>query len=865
MSQNPNPQKTVGNRPLSQHISNFTLLPGYLQHAPYSFKTVGQALNWLRTTFPSTSGKYLPWTNPQTNKTIQYLVIQCLPGLYGPTLGPSLVTDPYSGMNWNGETFPLEIPQRVSLQGASALDTIFDARSKETGGTNTSILRIHWTNPLDGHEFQYTFVDNLTLRGARGDGTIGAGGARTGAAILIDDEAPANPSITNCIFTDNTVGIGIWSDRKEPNMILHQPIIANNTFAWNQVGLWNGSSYDTPSKGRNKPIVINNIFDTAVDSVRASATTGFNLIIGVSAFEGLDVSDRLISSRNGASLNVDSNAYEISTPRRTNLGDILTAPPLSWPRTTSRSSGGPYNPVVQIQAYTQPGAAYGSPSAGRRVLYINDAFWRHVLPHVRQVSQSDFRIAPYAESTSGWGVNPLINAGVDFGYNSAARQPIWTGLIIFGNGRSLTQAPGLPPAAAISGPEDIAQLNGWDWDMDGHGNPRIADRRFATKRPSNPSDSRIDLGADESGELTISGFLTNTRIFSRQHISVAANTAGFPKSDGLYFFNIYHGVGNPNNIYDRPWYNFLADIKYTTPFPRLPGSEWFKQILVNPYATTSSVLGNYTDGRFDTRPYSGNNGLENLRLWFQTYVPSGGLDPRKPQPPFMRNLACDLSPHLVHDLPPNVSNPDQWWIWWGERFDHHRPGSGYPGYRPHSPVYDDIFKANPWFNNTYNVDAQWTDNPSLFYDSQNTKTWNLLGHVAPPLTLPQNTLLASTKSYLFLNSLHAWLWWDPGTTHTYTILSTGVSAPDPLPFYTGSDWHGLRINMELVAPDDAYWTQIGVPRNNLQTFLTVESDVPPVESFQGESTTPAKNLGIEGKARREMKAFLKKRALEQRK
>ncbi len=143
---------------------------GNLQHAPYSFKTVGGALTWI-TKFPFTStnsGKRLPWANPDFSNpsyTIDYIVIHCLPGLYGPTINPQKAIDPKSGLRWNGEVFPLDIPQRVSIQGTSALDTIFDARCKD-GAPNTSIFHIGFYNPDLGHQFEFTFIDGVTIRGS---------------------------------------------------------------------------------------------------------------------------------------------------------------------------------------------------------------------------------------------------------------------------------------------------------------------------------------------------------------------------------------------------------------------------------------------------------------------------------------------------------------------------------------------------------------------------------------------------------------------------------------------------------------------------------------------------------------------------
>jgi hypothetical protein len=343
LSLNPGPGPS-GPMPLQRHAA-LGQIPGFLQHAPYSFRTVGGALGWFRQTFPESSpgnGKRLPWPNPDTQdpRAVAWLVIHCLPGLYGPA-DYAGEFEPESGLPWNGDTFPIDPPQRVSIQGTSALDTIFDARRRET-----SIFHIFWPNPDDGHEFQHTFIDSVTIRGARG---FVSGTVRNGAGVLIDDESDVEATIGNCILTDNVVGIGVWKDVPDH---FHRPIIVNNTFAWNQVGLYNSATAASgnPGYGMNELRVLNNVFDTSPPSGLPSGH-----VTGVSAFEGVDLQDLLVTQRNTQVLlpGIDFNAYEFPTnPRRANIGDS-TAPgvPYSWPRTRSRS-GTPttgYSPVVSIQ------------------------------------------------------------------------------------------------------------------------------------------------------------------------------------------------------------------------------------------------------------------------------------------------------------------------------------------------------------------------------------------------------------------------------------------------------------------------------------------------------------------------------------
>ncbi|PIE23752.1 MAG: hypothetical protein CSA62_06490 [Planctomycetota bacterium] len=861
--QNPDPS-IQARMPLMQHPTlSQTAMRGLLQHAPYSWRTVTAALGFIRAKFlPAQQGRYLPWHNSNTHASVKYIVIHCLPGLYGPKK-TSQEHDPVSGLPWNGEAFPLNIPQRVSIQGASALDTIFDARSKEAGIANTSIFHIGYPQPEHHHEFEYTFIDSVTIRGARGGGN-----SRAGAGVLIDLETPVKASITNCFITDNSVGIGIWKDAEDYE---HYPIIANNTIVWNQIGLWNGSSVSIPSRGESKLRVFNNIFDSSTPQAMVS---NFNTIIGVSCFEGLDQTDRTVNSVNGNWVGRDVNAYEYSTNlmRRVNLGDTLSAPPTAWPRTLSRTPTQSYL-GTDISAYTQPSSSYQKASDGRKCLYITDVFRHYISSVWLKVSAHDFRLAPMAENINGMLKNPLINLGVDFGVTVTGTAqnirvtPRHSGMMIFGNSLSLTHSPGLPPSG-VNGPEDKAELNAWDWDADGHGNPRIVDRRYALTHPLPGSDFRIDLGADESGELTIAGYLTSTRIFTRAHPWVASHTAQFPATANLWFFNFFHGSGSTQNIYPRPWFNFCADILFNIPFPRLQGnrgSEWFNQALVNPY--DSSGTSNYTNGRYEKRSVPA---LYNLREWFVASPPTGGLV-RPPLPKFMRNLCCDIAPHLVHDVQPEQSNHPAWYPWWGERFDFVRPtASPFPQFRCHPGVFDDIFKSNPWFENPIgSPDAKYSDNRFLYYDSSQSNTWIRSGHINPPLTLPQDALVLSTESYLFTNTRHPLLVYNYGSVlDFYNVGVNGFDpVPDAVPYYPGSGWHGVRINCELILPDyHEYWSNAGVFDNNLQSFLAVDGGPgATVESYFGENQSASRNLGVKGKARQRAMKFLQALELRQNK
>jgi hypothetical protein len=127
------------NSPENSTNPNFALT-GFLQHAPYSFRTLtGQfgAMEYVYRVFddPNLIGP-APWPRPHPSNTrvVKYVVVHCLPGLYGPrnpllSVGTPDV-DPISGLPWNGEVFPVLIGRRlfgdpdkaitdfVSIQGA---------------------------------------------------------------------------------------------------------------------------------------------------------------------------------------------------------------------------------------------------------------------------------------------------------------------------------------------------------------------------------------------------------------------------------------------------------------------------------------------------------------------------------------------------------------------------------------------------------------------------------------------------------------------------------------------------------------------------------------------------------------------------
>jgi hypothetical protein len=404
---NPDSSGAAG-KPLQAHPAGPQNISGYLQHAPYAFHTVGAALAWVNS-FPVVGGnpnRHLPWPNPETGRTMEYVVIHCLPGMYGPKFVPTGPDeyDPRSGRPWNGEHFPLEIPGRVCIQGTSALDTIFDARAWEPNAPSGLMGNIFQMG--DGYldhpqEWFYTFIDSVTIRGARG-------GSYQGAGILIKDETPVRATISNCFIYNNVVGIGLRHD--DPDATTgHKPYIINNTIAWNEVGLWNGSTQVIVggfSQGVNYPILVNNIFDSSTPPM-TTANAFATAMVGNSGFEGVHQDDLTVASKGGC---VPAgglyNAYEWNTP----IPRVNTGQAFAWVKTQPRLGGVATAPLVSITPWTRPPNAYGTRSMTRGALYVNDVFRLNV---ATMPSQHDFRLAPMVDDTANLMANPLVNVGID--------------------------------------------------------------------------------------------------------------------------------------------------------------------------------------------------------------------------------------------------------------------------------------------------------------------------------------------------------------------------------------------------------------------------------------------------------------------
>ncbi|MCC6673332.1 MAG: hypothetical protein IT458_19895 [Planctomycetes bacterium] len=849
---------------LQQHPSyTFFPLDGRLQHAPFSFRTVGQALAWidgLRQSSTPPARTPLPY-HAGDGFWVDYIVIHCLPGLYGPSFPPVGAVEEYdaaSGLPWNGESFPLEIPGRVSIQGASALDTIFDARGSDprvpAAANSIFLMRdptISISNP-PAHEWQYTFVDSVTVRGCRARPEH-VGTPYVGPAILIQDESPVNATISNCFIYGNTVGVAVIRGGLPGSLYIHEPTIVNNTFAWNEIGVVNTSAHANDLvyiegfahyKGSNILTCINNVFDSSMPS-GADQQSYFGGLYGVSGFEGVDSADLTVQSKaNCPAAAGNRNAFDArrNFGRKDSLGQVIT---WSWrinqflPAIPRSQNFAVSPPTVALDTFTAPPASAFSRSTVRGVLYINDVFRTDpalslIAP---RISPHDFRLAPMAREVGGPApvLNPLVDRGVDL-----------PGNITMLNGKLLSTAPGLPASA-----EDLATLHAFDQDGEGAGNLRILAR---TDFPSGGCTGSIDLGADELGNVIISGYLDSTRIFSRAHTSESPNTAALASGRRLFFFNVHRDPATPRTEYVRPQFNVALDLRRTTPYGHQQ-SYWYRQLGV-PTVLGGVAVGNpYTIGTDNYAEGLDTSGVTTRRYRLVT-TPASPTFPY-PFPRFHRNPVCDLSPNLYHDIWPFPSMPDNWWIDYTEYQNWILP-QGVTADRV-----TDLFRSNPWYHQRSNLYSILNDNGFLYYTPAKPVQ---LGVVRPPTTV-YGVGGTMQSSYLFRNSVHGIGIYDfniPNPPqvqpYIYAVDPSGIGdrqpglglLGEPLPAVPGQDWQGLRINAEVFAPADPWWqTQYSPPVvNNLQTFLIVEryaagGDVPPlggVEFQQGARASEVQRL-----------------------
>jgi len=593
-------------RPLDEHPSTDPTrqIEGYLQHAPYAFRTLTSppgevgALEYIDALLPE-----LPAKHPEHPRQVTHVLVHCLPGLYGPTgLAGQTDIDPRSGIPYNGEVFPVVLERdRVGIQGTSALDTIFDARSQPV-----AIFDIHGDSASQAAQdrvHEQLFIDSLTIRSARGGpGTT----VPAGAGIWVNGRAPSYVSITNCFIYDNTVGIALDGSSTANTTGAHRVHVVNDTIAWNVIGAWLG---DNGAQGRNihASAFVNVVFDPASPP---------GILPAYSCFEGIRAVDMVVATRGGSPVGLNFCAW--SPEAGANLMGSPPYPPEAAPWTPAstniQGAASPSAPRVDLDAFQeQP-----------RTLYINDAFRNSPVGGTgNEHSPHDFRLCPSVSiddespGSHGGPTNPLVNMGIDGGVGMNLDVVLQNGRAIPGQG---TGWDSVPP-----GNVEEAIITGWYFDAEGFGNPRIA---LPVGYPDPADDfGDIDIGADEVGvngrvPLIVGGFIENTRIFASR-----VPNGNVSAHDRIYFFGQANTAGAPrpqaNSMLGRifQWYDHIQNPTDTYP--------WFGQ------------SSNYTLGI----PAVG--GLPTLR--FEQIAP---FAPGQGRRLFMRNLECDFSAHPLLDVHP---------------------------------------------------------------------------------------------------------------------------------------------------------------------------------------------------------------------
>ena len=737
------PLNPANPRPLDPHPSTDPTrrIEGYLQHAPYAFRTLTTpagtagfgALDYIDAILP-----VLPSEHPERG-TVTHVLVHCLPGLYGPLLQGQSDIDPRSGIPYNGEEFPVVVDRdRIGIQGVSALDTVFDARGQPVAVFEAGGLQMPDVN-VD------SFVDSVAVRGARGSSQSAV---PAGAGFYVRGPGVSRLQITNCMIYDNTVGIALDATSTPNAFTPHRITVVNDTIAWNVIGVWAGDT-GTQQTNPHASAFVNVIFDPASPALPPGAPP---IAPGFSCFEGLRDGD-----------------FRVLTRGIVPIGEIFNA----WVAGLE-NLGGPYPPAAAPWTPVGTGVA-GIPPVGAprvdltpyavqpRTLYINDAFRNSPVGGVGvDYSLHDFRLSPNVApdgSPPGAGspTNPLVNAGIDGGPLLNQDIRMVNNVVIPGQGPGW---PSEPPNHV----ED-AFIGAWDYDAEGFGNPRIA---TPAGYPLIGDDyGEIDIGADEVDELIVAGFWEHTRIFASLVPGAVGVPPGFlPPHDRVYFFGLAGTAGAP-----RPQTNSYLGREFA----------WYEHI----QAPTDALVYFGAPSNYTSVPFP-------LSLRHQQIVVGGSGSTYKP---IMRNLECDFSPHLLLDIhpfwpellsgvdialpeeDPYASNP------WYHNDPIAHPSGSVRRYLVDSPaLYNNLFLAAhalpdylPWTPFSFTAVVQATLNPpGTFYPATE---W----------------ILAPSASFgPFAPCSAASLAFGP-----WGFNDSPSGCPDRIPYLAGEDGLGRRYNLEV--------------------------------------------------------------------
>ncbi len=562
-----------------------------LLHAPWPFKTINQsggALSYLPASFPFPGP--VSW---------EYAIIHLLPGLYARSNAYLTASghNPDNGLQPNNEKFPIHLPPHVSVQGTSALNTVFDVSSP----SEQSVAGPAFEFGVSGATGVDSFIDSIAIFGANTDFPPNTPPlAKTFTAIAIGGPLDCSPTISNCFLYGNGIGVLVDTKIDAPTGIHDRTKLFNNTLAFNHVGLWNGDTTQTNNLGTgiSKLILVNNIFDSSPEAaIGVNYPTNWaydppTAATNNAGFEGIDLSDLQVSGTPA----VDSNAYE--TGRFNNVA--VAHPLVNLPGTAHRTTPVPATPTHDIAPYTR------GLGVRRGILFVRDALTKPVFVAdaggSAQFDQSphDFRLNPSAALANDTPqapsvLNPLVNAG-------------WGGTfpMSMANGLTVANLPGYL-SLGVSNQNSWAFHN-WNFDCEGYGNPRFQPHRSFF---GNSGGFGIDIGADELGQLLTVGYRFGTTSFMR----VLTLPSGANVMDNKYQWFLGPPTGSLGGV--------------TVPAPGNVNMPYFRAV-----DHMGAGPANYTTGTY-------------YAPWFSTWNLSNASTYYFP-------TVADITPHLLDDFHP-------WW------------------------------------------------------------------------------------------------------------------------------------------------------------------------------------------------------------
>jgi len=753
-----------------------------LLHAPWPFRTINGpsgALSYIGSNLGQAFGSC-----GNDSYTWKYAIIHLLPGIYARSnaYGPTNPPHPGNGQIPNGEVFPIELPAGVSIQGTSALNTIFDL-----GPINVDPL----VAPNGGPAFQFgragttatgvgTFISNVAIHGARPSRTSGSNATLTSkfAAIRLAPDLASSPTIANCFLYGN--GIGVMVEASDDESVVHDGLqLINNTISFNNVGLWNGQTKTQGSKGVSRLILINNIFDSSWDNGLANPINwGLFAPSASHGFEGVALGDLSISGSG------DYNAYETG-----GYNSGLSHPLINLQATGIRTGGSsPLNPGVDIALWT------GRNVSGSRhgILYVRDLLTHMPLGVSFQNfdrSPHDFRLSPAVSPhvTSGSPVAP----GTYLPVTDGARNPLvnrgWAGTlpVTMGNGLNLLTRPG---KLTLPNDQNTWAFDCWNQDCEGQGNARIQTHE-ATIYPISGVGG-IDIGADELGQLVVAGYrLGTTSFFDIKSGSSLLGPGVTPMNNKYLWF-----LGLPVN-----------QIPVTAQFTLNPNRPYYRGV-----SHLAGPATNYIDSPTATTYYS---------PWFDNWsfgAPTGN-------PNYYLPSYADITPHLLPDFHP----------WWGKATINKAAN---PIWQDCIPGYNIALYSDP-SENVIHAPGIYAGDPSgsptyQFLDL----TWQVAGGPAPATLIhqfganPYSTGSGSSQQWprLFRDGKAGQGFGASITLVQYTDWCLGrnghsTTVDTLLPTTSGTSTLALRFSLEN--RDRPTWTA-NLSDTNVQSFMVLVEEDP---------------------------------------